>query len=507
MAKKKRSRDNSKRLPGDLQSEGWLPRDASIDSDMRPPSASLEGPTGRMMATLPAADAESLASAVEAVSRELSFRSICNSRDFVGAMDRTQMDSAEVIVFQEFNIAIFKGDPDERPAVLNAARSQGMIVEPEFWNHPLGMPSRQASLDGHDAAYSPVASLDYLRGFRDGLSRAIEMLDSTPQGGRDLSGAANLSDSSSATWGLQATGAHLATRSGAGVRVAVLDTGFDITHPDFVQRGITSESFIPPTATDRNGNVITLTDTSATIDKSGHGTHCIGTACGPRTRLSGPRYGIAHGSDIFNGKVLSVIPGEPRASGADAWIINGINWAIRNGCSIISLSLGSPVRPGDPISTAFETLAKAAWDNGVLIIAAAGNDSDRDGRYPPFFRRAILPVARPANCPHIVAVAAVEPVTLNGSTQKIANFSNRHMVDDGGEVNLSGPGVSVLSSYTQPRHHFLDGTSQATPHVAGIAALIQEETGKKGKDLYLELRSRAVPQGSRLDYGNGLVHA
>jgi subtilisin family serine protease len=459
-----------------------------------------------MMATIPAGDSASLATAVAAVRRDVALRSICSSADFDGPMDRSQMDSAEVIVFQEFNIAVFKGDPDRRLAVANSARSQGMIVEPEYWNHPLGMQSGPANVDGERAIGPTLASLDYLRGYRDGITRAIESLESPPLGAGGAIGPADFSDSLAATWGLQATGVTSATRTGAGVRVAVLDTGFDITHPDFVGRGITSESFIPPTATDRSGNVIALNDRSATVDKSGHGTHCIGTACGPLLPPSGRRYGIAHGAEIFNGKVLSVIPGDPKAAGADAWIISGIHWAIQNGCSIISLSLGSPVAPGGTFSTAYETLAKAAWDNGVLIIAAAGNDSDRDGRYPPFFRRSILPVARPANSPHIVAVAAVEPATLTGGALKIANFSNRHMVDDGGEINLSGPGVSILSSYTQPRHHLLDGTSQATPHVAGIAALVQEETGKKGKDLYLELRSRAVAQGSRLDYGSGLVH-
>jgi subtilisin family serine protease len=288
-----------------------------------------------------------------------------------------------------------------------------------------------------------------------------------------------------------------------------LDSGFDQAHPDYVGRSVVSESFMPSAIRDRVGRVITLTDTSATKDRSGHGTHCIGTACGFRDLQTGRRYGIAHGAEIFNGKVMSVLPGRRRASGADAWILDGIRWAIGKGCSIISMSFGGQVARGGTFPTAYEELAKKAMENGILIIAAAGNESDRDGRYPPDHRREIVPVGRPANCPSVLAVAAVDRMMNRDGTFKIANFSNRHLNDQGGEINLSGPGVSILSSYPMPeRRKAMNGTSQATPHVAGIAALVQEETGKTGRDLYLELRSRAVPQRHPpdVDYGNGLVH-
>lgn len=505
------SRDKSerKRITRKLSEAARDPSDFSIDYDERPQNVPLEGPTGRVMATLSTGKKNSLSSAVESIRKDFSFSEICNSGDFSADMDRAQMESADIVVFHEFSIAIFKNDPDQRRAVAESARSQGMMVEREYWNYPMGMPTQRTpieTLDPQTDTGSAKASLDYLRGYRDGLSRVIESLEPLAGAARGLASAADFNDSAAATWGLQATGVVGSTLNGTGVRMAVLDTGFDVTHPDFVGRSVTSESFIPATITDGSGNLITLTDRSATIVQSGHGTHCIGTACGPSNPPSGPRYGIAHGAEIFNGKVLSVIPGSPRASGTDEWIINGIRWAISNGCSIISMSFGSPVQPGDEISPAYEAIAKAAWDSGILIIAAAGNESDREGLYSPLFIRSIRPVARPANCPHIVAVAAVEPTTLSGTTLKLANFSNRHMVDGGGEINLCGPGVAVLSSFPQPRHQFLDGTSQATPHVAGIAALVQQQTGKKGEDLYLELRNRVVPQGSRLDYGNGLVH-
>jgi subtilisin family serine protease len=505
------SRSGSRRASEGLEpSESTSPSmEHTIDFDERSQSLPLEGPTGRTIATMSAGDAPSFSSAVAAISKDFSLSSICDSRDFAGPMDSAQMDDAQVIVFQDFNIAVFKSDPDKRTGVMDLARSRGMVAEPEYWNHPLGMQHSNVHASVLDGDVNPrrrPESMDYFRGLRDGLSSMLAALEQPSDTFRGLASAASFSDSAAATWGLQATGATGTTRSGLGVRVAVLDTGFDTTHPDFAGRAITSRSFIPPTTTDRNGNLITLTDLSATIDQSGHGTHCIGTACGPQNPASGPRYGIAHDAEIFNGKVMSVIPGTNRASGADAWIIDGIRWAIQEGCSIISLSLGSEVRPGDPISAAFETLAKSAFENGILIVAAAGNDSDRNGIYPPFFSVSIRPVARPANCPHIVAVAAVDPMTNTAGTLTIANFSNRHMIDDGGEVNLSGPGVAILSSFPQPRHQLLDGTSQATPHVAGIAALVQQETGKKGKDLYFELRNRVVPQGSRVDYGNGLIH-
>jgi len=137
------------------------------------------------------------------------------------------------------------------------------------------------------------------------------------------------------------------------MRVAVLDTGMDLTRPDFAGRNIIPASFVPG-QTPQDGH--------------SHGTHCIGTACGP---LNPPgntrRYGIAYQSSILVGKVLN-----NSGSGMQGWILAGINWAIQNRATVISMSLGSPVTLGTPFSPAYEQAAQAALNNGCLIVAAAG---------------------------------------------------------------------------------------------------------------------------------------
>jgi subtilisin family serine protease len=119
------------------------------------------------------------------------------------------------------------------------------------------------------------------------------------------------------------------------VKVAVLDTGLDLGHPDFAGRQITAQSFV-------QGEQVQ--------DGHGHGTHCIGTACGPRTPGRLPRYGIAYQAQIFAGKVLS-----NAGSGGDGGILAGIDWAIRNGCAVVSMSLGSPVEPLELVTPVLRT--------------------------------------------------------------------------------------------------------------------------------------------------------
>ena len=110
-----------------------------------------------------------------------------------------------------------------------------------------------------------------------------------------------ISAQSAATWGLACTRAELSAYSGGGIKVAVLDTGFDLTHPDFSGRTIVQQSFVP--------------DDMSVQDAQGHGTHCIGTACGPRAPAGQIRYGVAHGADIYVGKVLN-----NAGSGQEGWV-------------------------------------------------------------------------------------------------------------------------------------------------------------------------------------------
>jgi subtilisin family serine protease len=283
------------------------------------------------------------------------------------------------------------------------------------------------------------------------------------------------------TWGLEVTGVIHSAYSGAGIKVAILDTGFDLKHPDFADREIVSQSFV---------------EDEAVQDGYGHGTHCTGTACGPRRPTKGKRYGIAYAADIYIGKVL-----DNTGSGKDNNILAGINWAVEQGCHIISMSIGGLVSRGEPHSTIYETVADRALRQGTLLIAAAGNNSRRD--YRPIV---INPVSRPANCPSILSVAAVD------RSDKIAKFSNGSMnvEETGAEVDLAGPGVDVYSSWPGAKYSTISGTSMATPHVAGIAALYaQAAAGARGRDLWdcLAQNARLLNGLPERDVGAGFIQA
>jgi subtilisin family serine protease len=284
---------------------------------------------------------------------------------------------------------------------------------------------------------------------------------------------AAFSDDAVATWGLHATGVLEATESGAGITIAVLDTGIDLRHPDFAGRDITTRSFV---------------DGETVQDVQGHGTHCAGTMAGPLEPAQGRRYGIAYGARLLVGKVLN-----NQGSGTDADILAGMSWAISAGAQVISMSLGADQRA---ISTAYETVGRRALAAGTLIVAAAGNNARRSQGNPGF-------VGVPANSPSILAVAAVD------SALAVADFSASATDVGGGEIDIAAPGVAVYSSWPLPRRtNTISGTSMATPHVAGIAALWAERSGARGEGLWDEVVGAAQPlDAPARDVGAGLVQA
>jgi subtilisin len=339
---------------------------------------------------------------------------------------------ADGLVLRDIGVALVSADPDQLTALTAASEAPGPIglVEPERYVHAIGAPATDTEAEVEEVTY---------------------------------------------TWGLQAVRAPQSKATGEGVRVAVLDTGLDMKHPDLTGRAITTRSFV-------QGEDVQ--------DGHGHGTHCVGTSCGPRRPASGAGYGVAHKAEIYAGKVLS-----NGGSGADGGILAGISWAIASGCRVVSMSLGAATRPGDAYSRTYERVANRALARGTLIIAAAGNESDRDGRV-------IAPVAHPANCPSILAVGAVD------AKGKIADFSCG-TVDAVGAVDLAGPGVNVYSSWPMPtRYKRISGTSMATPHAAGIAALIAQASGASGYELWARMAqtARRLPLPST-DVGAGLVQA
>ena len=379
---------------------------------------------------------------------------VAHTKDFESqALSMSDSDAAEATVFDELGVAVISSDPDQRSALMAAAAEGDVVlsVEPELIHHALTV-------------------TDYARGYHDGVSDLYGRLNG--DGGGSTALAAAPVDNDQFTWGLQATRVSTSSRTGRGVRLAVLDTGFDVDHPDFAGRSVTTQSFI-------------LGETVR--DAHGHGTHCIGTSCGSAS--ANRRYGVATEAEIFAGKVLS-----DSGSGSDTGILAGINWALANDCKIISMSLGADV---DQLSRAYETVGQRALDRGTLIVAAAGNNAERPG--DPGF------VGVPANSPSIMAIAALDPAN------KPARFSARSSsrTGEGGRVDLAAPGVKVFSSWPMSqRYHSISGTSMATPHVSGIAAMWLESTGMTGRELWALLVQNATPLDvPNVDVGAGLAQA
>jgi subtilisin len=422
-------------------------------ADVPPPTSSAPATgefTGKYIVLL---EEDTAKAGLEAIKQATGLKAVCNTADYVdSAVAMADADQAEVFYLDKLHVAVVDADPTQAGGLESAVADESsniMAVEPERFMYTL------AALD--------AATLQYLRGYKDAVNQLYETLSAA--GGISAAEdafAAAIADNGQFTWGLQATRVATSRFGGRGVRVAVLDTGFDLDHPDFAGRIIKSQSFV---------------DGEAVNDLNGHGTHCIGTALGALRPPTGVRrYGCAFGAEIFAGKVLG-----NGGRGGDRGILAGINWAITNGCRVISMSLGSPVAPGEAPSAIYENVAQRALRSnpGTLIVAAAGNSSRRPGT--------INPVGRPANCPSIMAVAALD------SNLGIARFSDGGINPDGGGVDIAGPGVDIFSSAPDPfppnvqptgngrpwppRHHSISGTSMATPHVAGIAAMWLEARG------------------------------
>jgi subtilisin len=384
-----------------------------------------------------------------------------NARDFTDqAVTLENVGDADAVVFPEIGVALISGDAAQMRGLSVgaeiAADSPIEAIEPERFVFVEQTPTEY--LRGVAGAVPSTLS-EYLRGF----ARATETI--TQDLGVAERPVLELDQDPlvvGATWGLIACKVPPSLRSGAGIRVAVLDTGFDLGHPDFAGRPVVSQTFVGQPVQDLHG----------------HGTHCIGTSCGPKAPAgSTPRYGVAFRAPIFVGKVLT-----NSGSGTSASVLAGMNWAIANRCVVISMSLGA--QPS-PVQAAYTAAGRAALNNGLLIVAAAGNNPS-------------VPTGAPANSPTIMAVASLDPNLTPSS------FSAS------GKIEIAAPGRDVFSSWIRPlRYRTISGTSMATPHVAGCAALWAESSAAlRGQNLWNRLQTAA----RRLPFlptrvGAGLVQA
>jgi len=209
---------------------------------------------------------------------------------------------------------------------------------------------------------------------------------------------------------------------GKGINVAILDTGIDALHPDLAPNVKGAVSFVPG---------------QTPADGHGHGTHCAGTI-GAAINGSGV-VGVAPAASLFAVKVLA-----NNGSGNWSWLIAGISWCIQNRMRVLSMSLGGQQAPA-----ALETICNTAFTNGLLLVAAAGNDGTQ------------FPIGVPGRYKNVIAVTAID------SANVLAPFSSR-----GPEAEICAPGVNVLSCKPGGGFQTMSGTSMACPHVAGGAAVV-----------------------------------
>lgn len=235
---------------------------------------------------------------------------------------------------------------------------------------------------------------------------------------------------------------------GKGVKVAVIDSGIDATHPDLKGRIIAAKDF---------------TGAGTTDDNDGHGTHVASTIVGSGAASGGKYLGVAPGARLLNGKVFD------RGDGSESSVIAGMQWAVQQGAEVVNMSLGQTDFPGvDPMEQAVGELSAS---KGVLFVIAAGNSGPRD-----------TTLGSPGSAAAALTVAAVD------SEDGLADFSSRGpTADDGLKPDISAPGVGIVAARAKhgvmgdpvgKDYVSLDGTSMATPHVAGAAAILAQEHPK-----------------------------
>lgn len=252
-----------------------------------------------------------------------------------------------------------------------------------------------------------------------------------------------------------------ATSRGTEIKVAILDTGIDITHPDL--RVV--------------GGVTYVWGTRSYNDDNGHGTHVAGIVAALDNDIG--VIGVAPEAALYAVKVLNRY-----GSGYISWIIAGIEWSITNKMQVISMSFGS-----SSDSTSLHEECDKAYGLGIVLVAAAGNSGPKD-----------YTVNYPAKYDSVIAVGATD------STDTVASWSSR-----GPELSVAAPGVSIYSTYKGSTYATMSGTSMACPHVTGTVALILSKSPNLSPpDVRSILQTTAAdlgPTGWDSAYGYGRIDA
>lgn len=281
-------------------------------------TAGTGGPetTGRFIVILKEEAAGEAAAVRSTLGKVAGLKDLASSLDFkdsaVAANDRAVQDNVH---FEKLGIMVITSE--EAVQALSASTSNAespiLTIEPEYFAY------HQASERGGEFPS------EYLRGYKDAVDHLYQQLSRSETAPGELAElSAVFADTPRFTWGLQATRVSSSRFNGQGVKVTILDTGIDEQHPDFRGRFIQKQSF--------SGFPVQ--------DVDGHGTHCVGTACGPHQPATGVRrYGVASSAEIYVGKVFN---NDPRPRAATGNVIAGLEWAVANGCKVVSLSLGIP---------------------------------------------------------------------------------------------------------------------------------------------------------------------
>lgn len=266
-------------------------------------------------------------------------------------------------------------------------------------------------------------------------------------------------------WGVKRIGAglvHAAGNTGRSIKVAVLDTGVDYTHPDLSANYCGGWDFV--------------NNDPDPMDDRGHGTHVTGTIA---ALLNGVGVvGVAPDAQIYALKVLG-----SDGKGYWSWVIAALDWCVQNGIQVANMSLGGSS------STTLEQACNRAYAAGVLLVAAAGNSGPGEDT-----------VLAPARYDAVIAVSATD------SADQLASFSST-----GPAVELAAPGVSIRSTLPGGSYGTASGTSMASPHVAGTAALVWAAnptwTNVQVRQRLRETAEDLGTPGWDPQFGHGLVNA
>ncbi|TYS58613.1 S8 family serine peptidase [Sutcliffiella horikoshii] len=263
--------------------------------------------------------------------------------------------------------------------------------------------------------------------------------------------------------------------TGEGIKVAVLDSGIDSTHPDIAPQLDEAISFVP-------GEEVQ--------DKNGHGTHVASTILGTGAASEGQHKGVAPDARLLVGKVLG-----DNGSGLASWIIEGMEWAAQN-ADVVNMSLGSTVGSDgtDPMAQAVNTLTE---EHGTLFVIAAGN-AGAEGS-----------VGSPGAADAALTIGAVD------KNDQLAWFSSKgpRLGDMALKPDVSAPGVGIMAARSQyssgtGSYKSLNGTSMATPHVAGaVAILLQQNPEATPQELKETLMNTAkkLPNYQPYHIGTGRI--